>query len=33
MDRVLFSKFRSIERCLRRVREEYVGHEDEFATN
>ncbi len=33
MDRMLFSKFRSIERCLERVREEYVGHEDEFATN
>lgn len=33
MDRVLFSKFRSIERCLERVREEYVGHEAEFATN
>ena len=33
MDRVLFSKFRSIERCLARVREEYVGHEAEFETN
>jgi uncharacterized protein YutE (UPF0331/DUF86 family) len=33
MDRVLFSKFRSIERCLARVREEYVGHEAEFETD
>ncbi len=33
MDRVLFSKARTIERCLRRVREEYVGHEAELATD
>src|SRR3712207_172790 len=33
MDRVLFSKFRSIERSPARVREEYVGHEAEFETN
>jgi uncharacterized protein YutE (UPF0331/DUF86 family) len=29
-DEVLLSKAESIERCIRRVREEYVGHEDEF---
>ena len=33
MDRVLFAKARTIERCLRRVREEHAGHEDEFATD
>ena len=33
MDRVLFSKARSIERCLERVREDYLGHEDDFETN
>jgi uncharacterized protein YutE (UPF0331/DUF86 family) len=33
IDRVLLSKARSIERCIERVREEYVGHEAEFATN
>jgi uncharacterized protein YutE (UPF0331/DUF86 family) len=33
IDRVLLSKARSIERCVDRVREEYVGHEDDFATN
>jgi uncharacterized protein YutE (UPF0331/DUF86 family) len=32
-DEVLWSKRESIERCIRRVREEYVGHEAEFATN
>lgn len=29
-DEVLVSKAESIERCIRRVREEYVGHEHEF---
>lgn len=33
MDRVLFSKFRSIERCAERIREEYIGHEAGFATD
>jgi uncharacterized protein YutE (UPF0331/DUF86 family) len=32
-DEVLLSKAESIERCVRRVREEYVGHEDEFEEN
>lgn len=32
IDRVLLSKSRSISRCIERVREEYVGHEVEFAT-
>ena len=30
IDVVLLSKPESIERCVRRVREDYVGHEDEF---
>ena len=33
MDDVLVNKAATIERCIRRVREEYVGHEDEFETN
>ena len=33
MDEVLLSKAESIERCVRRVREDYVGHEDEFEVN
>ncbi len=33
MDDVLVNKAATIERCVRRVREEYVGHEDEFETN
>ena len=33
MDEVLLSKAESIERCMRRVREDYVGHEDEFEVN
>jgi uncharacterized protein YutE (UPF0331/DUF86 family) len=33
IDRVLLSKARSIERCVDRVREEYVGYEGDFATN
>ena len=32
-DEVLFSKSESIERCVRRVREEYIGHEHEFESN
>lgn len=32
-DEVLLSKAESIERCVRRVREEYVGHEDELEEN
>lgn len=32
-DEVLLAKAESIERCVRRVREEYVGHEEEFETN
>jgi uncharacterized protein YutE (UPF0331/DUF86 family) len=32
-DEVLLSKAESIERCVRRVREEYVGHEVELETN
>ena len=30
---MLWSKRETIERCIRRAREEYVGHEDEFGTN
>lgn len=33
MDEVLLSKAESIERCVRRVREDYVGHEGEFEEN
>lgn len=32
-DEVLVAKAESIERCVRRVREEYVGHEGELETN
>ena len=33
MDEVLLGKAAIIERCLRRINEEYRGHEAEFATN
>ena len=33
MDEVLLGKASIIERCLKRIEEEYVGHEDELATN
>ena len=33
IDRVLLRKSRSIARCIERVRQEYVGHEAEFATD
>ncbi len=33
MDEVLLGKAAIIERCLRRVGEDYAGHEAEFATN
>lgn len=33
MDDVLLGKAGIIERCLKRIEEEYVGHEDELATN
>ena len=33
MDDVLLNKMAIIERCLARVEEEYVGHEDDLATN
>ena len=33
MDEVLLGKAGIIERCLKRINEEYVGHEDELATN
>lgn len=33
MDNVLLNKAEMIERCLRRVAEEYAGHEDELASN
>ncbi len=33
MDEVLLGKAAIIERCLKRIAEEYVGHEDELATN
>ena len=33
MDEVLLGKAAIIERCLRRINEEYRGHETEFATN
>lgn len=32
-DEVLLGKAEIIERCLRRVNEEYIGHEDELETN
>lgn len=32
-DDVLLNKAASIERCLKRVREEYDGHEEEIATD
>jgi uncharacterized protein YutE (UPF0331/DUF86 family) len=32
-DEVLLRKADTIERCVRRVREEYVGHEHEFEDN
>lgn len=32
-DDVVLSKIAIIERCLRRIREEYLGHETELATN
>jgi uncharacterized protein YutE (UPF0331/DUF86 family) len=33
MDEVLLGKAGIIERCLKRIEEEYVGHESELATN
>jgi uncharacterized protein YutE (UPF0331/DUF86 family) len=33
MDDVLINKAATIERCIKRVTEEYIGHESEFATN
>ncbi len=33
IDRIIHSKSRSIDRCIERVREEYVGHEAEFETD
>ena len=33
MDEVLLGKASIIERCLKRIEEEYVGHEDELTTN
>lgn len=33
MDEVLLGKASIIERCLKRIAEEYVGHESELATN
>jgi len=33
MDDVIVNKAANIERCIKRVRDEYVGHEAEFATN
>ncbi len=33
MDEVLLGKAAIIERCLRRIGEDYAGHETEFATN
>jgi uncharacterized protein YutE (UPF0331/DUF86 family) len=33
IDDVLLNKAATIERCLRRIREEYVGHEHDFSTN
>lgn len=32
-DEVLLSKAETIERCIKRVRETYAGHEDDFTTN
>lgn len=33
MDEVLLGKAAIVERCLKRIAEEYVGHEDELTTN
>jgi uncharacterized protein YutE (UPF0331/DUF86 family) len=33
MDEVILNKVEVIERCLKRIAEEYQGHEDELATN
>lgn len=33
IDDILLNKSAIIERCLKRVREEYLGHEDELSTN
>jgi uncharacterized protein YutE (UPF0331/DUF86 family) len=33
IDRILYGKSRLIDRCIERVRQEYVGHEAEFATD
>lgn len=33
MDNVLLNKAATIERCLKRIAEDYIGHEDELATN
>lgn len=33
MDEVLLGKAAIVERCLKRIGEEYVGHEDELASN
>lgn len=32
-DSVILNKVASIERCIQRVREDYLGHEDDFETN
>jgi hypothetical protein len=33
MDDVLLNKANIVENCIRRIHEEYIGHEDEIATN
>ncbi|NGX34363.1 MAG: hypothetical protein K1060chlam1_00716 [Candidatus Anoxychlamydiales bacterium] len=33
MDDVLLNKIASIEKCLKRIKDEYIGHEKEFETN
>ena len=33
IDRILYSKSRSIDRCIERVRQEYLGHEAQFDTD
>ncbi len=33
MDNILFNKAESLERCIKRIKEEYIGHEKELHTN
>lgn len=33
MDNVILNKAESLERCIKRIKEEYLGHEDELESN